>query len=123
MEENEVNRTNTLLDTVILEGKADLFCEIIFPDIYTPWSEPLSENLENETRKILMNNLSSIDSKINEEFYNGNPNRGICNGQIIKLETRLWSCLSILTLMFRLKFGYKTPALEILLKKVIINRT
>lgn len=77
MEDNLVSRTNTLLDTVILEGKADTFAKIIYPDINAPWSEPLSENIENDTWEILKGYLSSIDPKIKEDFYNGNPSKGI----------------------------------------------
>ncbi|QOR64910.1 hypothetical protein IM538_13750 [Cytobacillus suaedae] len=116
MEENVISGTNTLLDTVILGGKADTFAKIIYPDIKAPWSEPLSEILENVTRKILMDNLSSIDPKIKDDFHNGNPSRGIPQWANYKIGNKIMELFINLNPDVSIEVWTQTPADEILFK-------
>ncbi|WP_142354015.1 DUF2268 domain-containing protein [Fredinandcohnia onubensis] len=76
MEGGNVNWKNTLLDSIILEGKADTFAKSLYPDINIPWIEPLSAQTEKEVWKNLEYDLWSIDSLINDDYF-GNPNKGI----------------------------------------------
>jgi hypothetical protein len=46
MESASSAKIRILLDSVILEGKADTFASIIYPDANAPWAEPLSPQEE-----------------------------------------------------------------------------
>ena len=65
----------TLLERSILEGKADLFAKIQYPNGEVPWNAPLpySEN----AWKIFEGNLDSTDSELWFKFTNGNSYQGI----------------------------------------------
>ncbi|WP_142354040.1 DUF2268 domain-containing protein [Fredinandcohnia onubensis] len=76
MEGENVNWKNTLLDSIIHEGKADTFAKSLYPDINIPWIEPLSAQTEKEVWKNLEDDLWSIDSLIINDYF-GNPNKGI----------------------------------------------
>ena len=73
--ESEVG--NTLLESVILEGKADTFAEMMYPTVDVSWSEPLTGDYEKESWKIFYENLDSDDYEIWEDFYVGNESKGI----------------------------------------------
>ncbi|RFB12671.1 hypothetical protein DZB84_18095 [Bacillus sp. HNG] len=76
MESGEVNSYNTLLDSIILEGKADTFAKSLYHDINIPWIEPLSNQKEEEVWEHLKENLMSQDRTIKGDYF-GNPNKGI----------------------------------------------
>ncbi|MEH7223624.1 DUF2268 domain-containing putative Zn-dependent protease, partial [Bacillus sp. JJ1566] len=76
MEGGNVNWKNTVLDSIILEGKADTFAKSLYPDINIPWIEPLSAQTEKEVWENLEDDLWSIDSLIKNDYF-GNPNKGI----------------------------------------------
>lgn len=78
MESGNANWNNTLLDSIILEGKADTFAKSLYPDITIPWIEPLSAQKEKEVWEDLEEDLWSID--LDQSLYRdyfGNPNKGI----------------------------------------------
>ncbi|WP_449536309.1 DUF2268 domain-containing protein [Ferdinandcohnia sp. Marseille-Q9671] len=76
MENGNVNWQNTLLDEIILEGKADNFAKSLYPDITIPWIEPLSNQKEEEVWEHLKENLMSKDRTIKGDYFE-NPNKGI----------------------------------------------
>ncbi|MEH7385440.1 DUF2268 domain-containing putative Zn-dependent protease [Bacillus sp. JJ1521] len=76
MEGGNVNWKNTLLDSIIHEGKADTFAKSLYPDINIPWIEPLSAQTEKEVWENSEDDLWSIDSLIINDYF-GNPNKGI----------------------------------------------
>ncbi|MFS0824720.1 DUF2268 domain-containing protein [Bacillus sp. 1P02SD] len=78
-ESGNVNWNNTLLDSIILEGKADTFAKSLYPDINIPWIEPLSAQKEKEVWEDLEEDLWSIDldRSLYHDYHNGNPNKGI----------------------------------------------
>lgn len=76
MEGENVNWQNTLLDEIILEGKADNFAKSLYPDINIPWIEPLSNQKEVEVWEHLKENLMSKDRTIKGDYFE-NPNKGI----------------------------------------------
>ncbi|MFT4416042.1 DUF2268 domain-containing protein [Fredinandcohnia humi] len=77
MESGEVGTYNTLLDSMILEGKADTFAKSLYPNINIPWIEPLSAQKEKEVWDDLEKNLMSIDQAIIDDYHNGNSIKGI----------------------------------------------
>ncbi len=76
MEGENVNWQNTLLDEIILEGKADNFAKSLYPDINIPWIEPLSNQKEEEVWEHIKENLMSKDRTIKGDYFE-NPNKGI----------------------------------------------
>ncbi|MFS0824707.1 DUF2268 domain-containing protein [Bacillus sp. 1P02SD] len=76
MESGNVNWENTLLDSIILEGKADTFAKSLYPNINIPWIEPLSNQKEEEVWEHLKENLMSKDRTIKGDYFE-NPNKGI----------------------------------------------
>jgi len=75
--ETNPNVWYTLLENSIVEGKADVFAEMIYPNTDVAWSEPLSDYDNEKVWKIFMENLDSKDSTIIQGFINGNPYYGI----------------------------------------------
>ncbi|MCC2252412.1 DUF2268 domain-containing protein [Virgibacillus sp. AGTR] len=74
-ENNEMG--NTLLESVLIEGKADTFAKIIYPDIQMPWSNFSSAENERQTWKVLKENTSSLLPAIQDDFFLGDPSKGI----------------------------------------------
>ncbi|MBD1221908.1 DUF2268 domain-containing protein [Virgibacillus halodenitrificans] len=74
-ENNEMG--NTLLEAVLIEGKADTFAKIIYPDIQMPWSNFSSAENESQTWKVLKENTSSLMPSIQDDFFLGNASKGI----------------------------------------------
>lgn len=64
---------NSILDSIITEGKADYFATILYPDINPPWIEPLPEDVEARVLEELSLNAESIDHQIYKRFLYGYP--------------------------------------------------
>lgn len=77
MENNELDYTTTLLEDVILEGKADTFAKSLYPDVTIPWHEFSTVELEANTWEFLKKNGNStaLDSK--EVSFVGNQMKEI----------------------------------------------
>ncbi len=73
--ESEVG--HTLIERVILEGKADAFSKKMYPSTDVPWVKPLTGYYKDESWKIFNENLESLDSEIWTEFFYGNRSKGI----------------------------------------------
>lgn len=67
----------TVLDRILFEGKADSFARIVYPDISSPWREPLSEESTAIVLEELRKNANSTSIKIYKNFFNGNSAKGI----------------------------------------------
>lgn len=74
-ENNELGYT--LLETVLIEGKADTFAKIIYPDIQMPWSNFSSEENEGQTWEVLKENMTSTMPSIQDDFFLGNTSKGL----------------------------------------------
>ena len=74
--ETAVYTPYNLLEDIIVEGKATMFAEIIYPDVENPWNKSFSSKDEN-TWKIFMDNLESSNSEVLDDFQNGNQWTGI----------------------------------------------
>jgi uncharacterized protein YjaZ len=68
---------NNILDYIIIEGKADSFASIVYPEISSPWATPLSEDEEANVLEILRKNINSADMNAYYKFQGGNPAQGI----------------------------------------------
>lgn len=73
----ENNKAETLLEGIILEGKADTFAKTIYPNVDTPWIKPLTGYYKEESWKIFKENIDSVDSEIWTDFLYGNRGKGI----------------------------------------------
>lgn len=73
----EYHDSYTLLERSILEGKADTFARMIYPNVQVPWIEPLTGYSEEQGRKLFMENLNSTDTGLWFEFLQGNHYRGL----------------------------------------------
>lgn len=73
--ENEVG--DTLIEKVVLEGKADIFAKKIYPNIDVPWILPLTGYYKEESWKIFNENLDSADYEVWADFFYGNRSKGI----------------------------------------------
>ncbi|WP_060678743.1 DUF2268 domain-containing protein [Virgibacillus halodenitrificans] len=67
----------TLLESVLIEGKADTFAKIIYPDIQMPWSNFSSEENESQTWKVHKENMTSAMPSIQDDFFLGNTSKGL----------------------------------------------
>ncbi len=68
---------DTVLDAIVIEGKADAFAEIIYPEVNTAWTEPMSEDSEKLVLDILKQNIDSRNISLYYELFNGNQDKGI----------------------------------------------
>ncbi|WP_421378255.1 DUF2268 domain-containing protein [Bacillus salacetis] len=75
--EKDANSANTMLGAFVLEGKADAFANIVYPDYQAPWIEPLSEKSQEKVFEELRDNGNDWDYKRYYEFMNGNSSKGI----------------------------------------------
>lgn len=111
-----------LLDSIILEGKADTFANSLYPDINIPWIEPLSAQTEKEVWEDLEDDLWSIDSLIYYDYHNGNPSKGIPTWTNYKIGYQImnsflennpsvsvhdWTLLSAKEILLNSKYGDK----------------
>lgn len=78
MESLTMSDNNSLLASIILEGKADSFAEIVYPDYDVPWLDP---PLTAEEERIIVDEISNV---LDAPFYTvygdlfmGNYNKGI----------------------------------------------
>ncbi|VDG97010.1 Predicted Zn-dependent protease (DUF2268) [Lysinibacillus sphaericus] len=77
LENNNLTMEDSLLDFVLIEGKADTFARIIYPDIQTPWSGFSTGTDEIQTWQVLQKNVSSTDSLIKDLFFHGDGVKGL----------------------------------------------
>lgn len=73
--ESEVG--DTLIESVILEGKAEAFSKKMYPSIDVPWIKPLTGYYKEESWKIFNENLDSVDYEVWADFFYGNRSKGI----------------------------------------------
>lgn len=73
----ESGRAKTLLERSVLEGKADTFSKIIYPEMEPAWLQPLSGYYKEHGWEIFMENLNSEESEMWNFLYIGNHFKGI----------------------------------------------
>lgn len=73
----ESGRAKTLLERIVLEGKADSFAKIIYPEMEPAWLQPLSGYYKEHGWKIFKENLNSVESEIWDFLFIGNHFKGI----------------------------------------------
>ncbi len=73
--ESEVG--DTLIEKVVLEGKAEAFSKKMYPSIDVPWVKPLTGYYKEESWKIFNENLNSADYEVWTDFFYGNRGKGI----------------------------------------------
>lgn len=75
---NETNETDfTLLESSVVEGKAEVFAEMIYPDVHGRSTEPLRGRYKKDAVEIFLNHLDSTDPVVHGDFYFGYPSEGI----------------------------------------------
>lgn len=67
----------TVLERSVLEGKADAFGKIIYPNVEIPWIEPLTGSAKEQAWKLFMENRDSTDIELWVEFFQGNPDKDL----------------------------------------------
>ncbi|WP_168412970.1 DUF2268 domain-containing protein [Bacillus salacetis] len=75
--ENRADKAPSILEYFLLEGKADAFANSIYPDYKVPWTEPLSERLQEKVFDELRENGNDWDTNRYYEFFNGYSSKGI----------------------------------------------
>lgn len=68
---------NSILDLIIIEGKADSFATILYPEIKVSWIEPLAEKEEVAILDELYKNINSSNLDNYDKFVEGNYAQGI----------------------------------------------
>lgn len=66
-----------LLGKILLEGRADAFARIVYPNIKAPWTKPLSGESKKTVLDVLGENINSIDTNLYNDFFGGNASKGI----------------------------------------------
>ncbi|MCM3619932.1 DUF2268 domain-containing protein [Sutcliffiella horikoshii] len=72
-----LSRSHNLLDKVIMEGKADTFTKIVYPDYASPWIERLDENAQDKVWQFIQENKTSIDDGNRLLLHHGRASMGI----------------------------------------------
>ncbi|WP_456272536.1 DUF2268 domain-containing protein [Bacillus sp. AK031] len=74
--ENMAMTNENLLESFVLDGKADAFASIVYPDQQAPWTEPFSERLKNKVIEELKESKNLLDEQTYYQFT-GYAKRGI----------------------------------------------
>lgn len=77
LEKNEYHSFIPLIDSILVEGKADTFANMIYPNFNILWLDPFSPEVEEKVWSEMKDNLTMVDIKIKNEFHNGNLSKGI----------------------------------------------
>jgi uncharacterized protein YjaZ len=76
MEDGALGRS-TVLDSILMEGKAESFARIIYPEKINPWSVALTDIEKEKVMNELNGNLDSYDYQIYQTLFSGDPSKGI----------------------------------------------
>ncbi|MDE4085196.1 DUF2268 domain-containing putative Zn-dependent protease [Planococcus maritimus] len=74
-----------LLEYSIIEGKADSFAKLLYPDVEIPWTEPMTEDEKATVLPLFMDHRNSTDGEIITTFRNGDYAQGIPTWSTYKL--------------------------------------
>ncbi|WMM24467.1 DUF2268 domain-containing putative Zn-dependent protease [Tissierella sp. MB52-C2] len=69
--DKDKERVFTMLDALLFEGRADLFANIVYPDLETSWTSLLPIIREKEIWNKIKENLNSVDYKYQREIMFG----------------------------------------------------
>jgi uncharacterized protein YjaZ len=67
----------SILGSVVLEGKADAFANIIYPKVQVPWQKPMASEEKEKVVAELTELKNSSDSRRYETLRRGHPSKGI----------------------------------------------
>lgn len=104
------NGRPTVLDSIIMEGKADSFARMVYPDIVSPWTEPLTAAQKEKVFTELNGKLDSYDFQEYQNLFAGNPSKGI----------PLWSNYKM---GFEIMQGYLTSHPELTPKEWVLTES
>ncbi|MCM3757373.1 DUF2268 domain-containing protein [Sporosarcina aquimarina] len=76
-EKSEVSTGNTLLDFVLIEGKADTFARILYPNVRTGYSDFSTDTDEKDTWTVLKDQKASTDPVLQQLFFHGDGSKGL----------------------------------------------
>ncbi|ANU16448.1 hypothetical protein BBI11_04975 [Planococcus maritimus] len=62
----------TLLETAVMEGKAEAFAEIIYPESKLDWIANADEKITEETKMLFLKEKDSAEVEVWNDFYYGN---------------------------------------------------
>ncbi len=88
-EKNEIGTNATVLEEVMLEGKADTFAQIMYPEVVTPWNDFSTKSQEENTWSYLEKNLNSINASIKDDLFYGNSSKGILDTSNYKMGNKI----------------------------------
>ncbi|GEM_PF-1926742 len=77
MENPEMAAGDSLLDYVMIEGKADTFARLLYPDVETAYSDFSNEANESDTWNVLRDQAESTDPQLQQLFFMGDGTRGL----------------------------------------------
>ncbi|MGM0852849.1 MAG: DUF2268 domain-containing protein [Bacillota bacterium] len=75
--ESNEGMMHTILSAVVMEGKADTFANILYPQTHVPWKEPMNPETKEKVVKELMELADSGDPRLYLGLKSGNPSKGI----------------------------------------------
>ncbi|MGM0845668.1 MAG: DUF2268 domain-containing protein [Bacillota bacterium] len=75
--EKRAEKANTLLEGFVMEGKADSFASLVYPDYKAAWTEPLTEKSQEKVFENLREHGNDFDYNRYLEFMSGDSSKGI----------------------------------------------
>lgn len=75
---NEMHESDfTLLESSVVEGKAEVFAAMVYPDVQSSATEPLRGGYKEKTSEIFLEYADSTDPIVHGDFLFGFPSEGI----------------------------------------------
>ncbi len=87
--ERNGEKTYTLLDSFIFEGKAESFAKKVYPEFSAPWTEPLSPEEEQIVLNGLKDHAESTSWDLYNDYLNGDYAKGIPLWSLYKVGFKL----------------------------------
>ncbi|QDP41189.1 DUF2268 domain-containing protein [Radiobacillus deserti] len=116
-EKSKENHSETLLEAVMIEGKAELFAETVYPDVEVSWSKPfISQQSEQKVWNYLKENQNLTNVEIKSEFTNGNPRKNLPQWSLYRIGKRIMEIFVDNNPDISIQDWTKLPAREILSK-------
>lgn len=107
------NSGYNLLVTSLVEGKADTFTKIVYPNSKVAWAEPLLEEESQKVWDIFMENLETNDSSFIAGFTDGNSYYGIPKWSTYKIGNQIMQSFLEDHPGLSIEEWTKTPEIEI----------
>lgn len=111
----------TLLEQSVLEGKADTFASMLYPEVETPWIEPITDKENKKVMEIFSANLDSTNTDLTLDFLNGNQWKGIPLWSRYKIGYQIMEAFQTEYPQMKVEEWTKMPAKEILEKSNFLH--